>query len=118
MQGAYSPPDAKYVAKIGLRVRDLRVKYGILDRAPRHIMEGPLSTNKRIAEALFSRCHEMELESAPTYKIWAYRRAGWTVDELETDILALYSRGMKSLQALPHIGPSIAAFIAERLETT
>ncbi len=118
-RGAYSPADAQYVAKIGLRVRDLCVKYGILDRMPRHIIEGPLSMNKRIAEAVFSRCHEMELESAPNYKIWAYRQAGWTVDELETDILALYSKGgVKGLQALPHIGPSIAAFIAERLETT
>jgi len=115
--GAYNPPDAHYVAKIGLNVRNLCNKYGILDRMPRHIMKGPLSRNKRMAEEIFSKCHEMELESAPKHKIWAYRQAGWTVDELETDILELYrQRGVKGLQTLPHIGPSIAAFIAETLE--
>jgi DNA polymerase/3'-5' exonuclease PolX len=50
---------------------------------PRYIREGPLATNKHIAEDIFTKCHLMELESAPSYKVWAYRRAGWTIDELD-----------------------------------
>jgi len=113
----YSSADAQYVGKIGLRVRDFCAKYGILDRMPRYIPEGPLAMNKRIAEYVFNRCYQLELEGAPSYKVWAYRRAGWTVDELDRDILALYKeRGARGLQRLPSIGPSLAAFIAEKLD--
>jgi DNA polymerase/3'-5' exonuclease PolX len=59
----------------------------------------------------------MELESAPSYKVWAYRKAGWTIDELDHDIMTLYKkRGVDGLKALPNIGPSIAAFIAETID--
>ncbi|WP_455284592.1 hypothetical protein [[Eubacterium] cellulosolvens] len=115
--GAYSPADRGYVGKIGLKVRNLCAKHGMRDRMPRYIPEGPLAINKRIAEDIFNRCYEIELQGAPSYKVWAYRRAGWTVDELDRDIVALYrERGVKGLQTLPNIGPSLAAFIAERLD--
>jgi len=116
--GAYSPLDTEYSGRIGLKVRELCAKHGILDRMPRYIPDGPLRTNKRIAEEVFNRCYYMELESAPSYKTWAYRKAGWTIDELDQDISALYKKqGVKGLQALPNIGPSIAAFLAERLDS-
>lgn len=114
---AYSPLDTAYVGRIGLKVKDLCAKYGIQDRMPRYIPDGPLATNKRIAEEIFNRAYHMELECAPSYKIWAYRQAGWTVDELHQDIATLYKkRGVKGLQTLPHIGPSLAGFIAEKLD--
>jgi len=115
--GAYNPRDTKYVGEIGLRVRDLCAKYGILDRMPRHVPDGPLAVNKRIAEELFKRCYEMELVSGPSHKVWAYRRAGWAVDELDRDILTVYeTRGVSGLQAISNIGPSLALFIAEKLD--
>jgi len=115
--GAYSPADAKYVSKIGLKVKELCEKYGIRDRMPRYIAEGPLATNKRMAEEIFNKCYQIELESAPSYKLWAYRRAGWTIDELDQDIAALYrKRGLTGLKELPNIGPSLAEFIAEKLD--
>jgi DNA repair photolyase len=115
--GAYSPLDTKYSGKIGLRVRELCTKYGIGDRMPRYIPDDALATNKRIAEEIFTKCYLLELESAPSFKVWAYRRAGWTVDELDQNILEIYKkRGLGGLKTLPSIGPSIAAFIAERLD--
>jgi DNA repair photolyase len=115
--GAYSPLDTKHVGKIGLKVKELCEKYGIHDRMPRYVPDGPLATNKRIAEEIFNKCYQMELESAPSYKVWAYRRAGWTIDELDQDIMALYrKRGANGLKALPNIGPSLADFIAEKLD--
>jgi DNA repair photolyase len=115
--GAYSPLDKKYVGRIGLKVRELCAKYGIGDRMPRYIPDGPLATNKRIAEQIFTKCYLMELESAPSYKVWAYRKAGWTIDELDYEIMTLYKkRGVDGLKALPNIGPSIAAFIAETID--
>ena len=116
-RGAYSPLDTKYSGRIGLKVRELCAKYGIRDRMPRYIPDGTLATNKRVAEEIFTKCYLLELESAPSFKVWAYRRAGWTVDELDQDILAIYKkRGLNGLKALPNIGPSIAVFIAERLD--
>lgn len=113
---AHSPLDAKYTGKLGLRVRELCANYGILDRMPRYIPDGALATNKRVAEEIFSRCYQMELESAPAYKVWAYRRAGWTIDELDHDIWRLYQeQGLGGLQTLPSVGPNLAAFIAEKL---
>ena len=116
--GPTSPLDTTYAGRIGLKVRELCAKYGISDRMPRYIPDGSLATNKRIAEQIFNKCYAAELESGPPYKAWAYRRAGWTVDELDQDILAIYKkRGLDGLRALPNIGPSIAAFIAEKLAT-
>jgi len=113
---SYSPQDREYIGKIGLKVRELCRSYGILDRMPRYVPKGNLATNKRIAERIFNRCYEMELECVQSYKIWAYRRAGWTVDELECDILTLYKeKGIEGLQALPSVGPSTARFIAQSL---
>ena len=118
-KGAYSPLDTKYSGRIGLKVRELCTKYGISDRMPRHIPDGPLATNKRVAEEIFTKCYLLELESAPSFKVWAYRRAGWTVDELDQDIQAIYEKhGLNGLKALPNVGPSIAAFIAEKLNRT
>jgi DNA polymerase/3'-5' exonuclease PolX len=60
----------------------------------------------------------MRLPNAP-FKVWAHRRAGWTIDELDQDILAIYKKhGLNGLKALPNVGPSIAAFIAEKLNGT
>jgi DNA repair photolyase len=114
---AYSPIDANYSCRIGLKVRELCTKYGINDRMSRYIPDGQLATNKRIAEEIFTKCYLLELDSVPSFKVWAYRRAGWTVDELDQDILSIYNkRGLNGLKALPNIGPSIAVFIAERLD--
>ena len=116
--GSYSPLDRQYLGKISLKVRDLCAKHGISDRMPRYVADGPLATNKRIAEEIFNRCYQLELECAPSYKIWTHKRAGWTVDELDADILTLYKKhGMKGLEALPNIGPSLATLIARRLDT-
>lgn len=70
----YAPPK-KYTGRIGLKVCELCAKYGIDDRIPRYIPPGPLGINKRIAEKLFLKVYELELEGASQYRIWAYRKA-------------------------------------------
>ena len=118
-RGAYNPVDATYSARIGCRVGELCRKYGILDRMPRYVPDGPLAINKRLAEDIFNKCYHSELESAPSYKVWAYRKAGWTIDELDRDIVTIYrAQGKKGLEAVPNIGPSLASFIAEWIETS
>jgi len=109
---SYSPPGA-YNARLGLLIHELCARHGILDRMPRYIALGPLAVNKRIAERLFLKTYDLELEQAKEYRLWAYRKAAWTVDELPEPIDAIYeARGEAGLRELPGIGKSIAARIA------
>ena len=106
----------KYNARLGLLVRELCAKHGLLDRMPRYIAPGPLAVNKRIAERLFLKTYDLELEMAKDYHIWAYRKAAWTVDEMPESVAKIYrERGETGLRELPGIGKSIAGQIARWL---
>jgi len=112
---SYSPPRA-YNARLGLLVRELCARHGLLDRMPRYVAPGPLAINKRIAEQLFLKTYDLELEEAKDYRIWAYRKAAWAVDEWPESIAELYQdRGETGLRELPGIGPSLAGAIARWL---
>jgi len=111
----YSPPGS-YNARLGLLIRELCARHGLLDRMPRYVAPGPLAVNKRIAERLFLKTYDLELEQAQEHRLWAYRKAAWTVDELDESIAGIYeTKGEDGLQALPGIGKSIAAQIAKWL---
>ncbi len=112
----YSPPRA-YSAHLGQLIRELCGRHGMLDRMPRYIAPGPLAVNKRIAERLFLRAYDLELEQAQAYRVWAYRKAAWAVDEWPESVGGLYeTRGEAGLQALPNVGQSIAGRIARWLK--
>ena len=114
----YAPPRG-YNARLGLLVRELCARHGLLDRMPRYIAPGPLATNKRIAERLFLKTYDLELEQANDYRIWAYRKAAWTVDELPQSILEIYAAGGEAaLRELPGIGKGSAAQISQWLRET
>lgn len=110
-------PDRRYNARLGLLVREICARHNLLDRMPRYVRPGPLAVNKRVAEKLFLKTYDLELELAAEYRIWAYRKAAWTVDELAESIADIYrARGKAGLVALPNIGKSLAAQIATWLE--
>ncbi len=121
--GAYAPPH-RYTADLGRRVRALCQKHGLSDRMPRWIEPGPLGVNRWVAERLFRKVYDLELEEAASRnfakmerRIWVYRRAAWTVDELATSVEVLYnSKGVEGLMTLPGIGPRIAGLITGWLE--
>jgi hypothetical protein len=111
-QPAYGPP-GEYNARLGCLVRELCARNDLLDRMPRYIIPGPLAVNKRVAEKLFLKTYDLELEQAGQYSIWAYRKAAWTVDEMSEDIAQINRiGGVKALRALPNIGTAIAAEIS------
>jgi DNA repair photolyase len=111
----YSPP-RNYNAQLGLRIRELCQRHGLLDRMPRYIEPGPLGINRRIAERLFLRTYDLELEEATNQRIWAYRRAAWTVDELPESIADLHrDHGQEGLRQLPGIGVRLAGLIGDWL---
>jgi DNA polymerase/3'-5' exonuclease PolX len=85
---------------------------------PRYAGTGPLAINKRIAEILFLKTYDLELEQAPQPRIWAYRKAAWTVDEWPESAAEIYSsKGESGVTALPGIGSSIVADIIRTLKT-
>ena len=111
----YSPP-RDHNAKLGIIVRETCEKLGMLDRLPRYILPGRLEINKRIAERLFLKTYDLELEQAEGYRVWAYRKAAWTVDELEESLAAVYEdEGEVGLRKLPNIGASLAREIVSWL---
>ncbi len=111
----FSPPK-EYNARLGLMLRELCERHGLLDRMPRYIAPGPLAINKRIAERLFLRTYDLELEGGGQYQIWAYRKAAWAVDESSENIADIFvSRGDSGLREIPGIGKSISAQIGNWL---
>jgi len=114
----YSPPQG-YSAWLGLLVRELCARHGLLDRMPRYVRPGPLAVNKRVAEWLFLKTYDLELEQAKEYRIWAYRKAAWTVDEWPQSVAEIYqAQGEAGLRELPGIGKSLAAQIIETLKVS
>lgn len=113
---SYSAPRI-YNIRLALLIRELCARFGLADRMPRYVAPGPLAVNKRIAERLFLRTYDLELEEAKDYRIWAYRKAAWTVDEWPENIAELYkARGEAGLRELPGIGKSLARQVAGWLQ--
>jgi DNA repair photolyase len=113
----YSPP-REYSARLGLLVRELCERHGLKDRMPRYIGTAPLAINKLIAEKLFLKTYDLELEQAQTYRIWAYRKAAWTIDEWPKSVAEIYCQhGEAGLQKLPEIGKSVAAEMGKWLRS-
>jgi len=107
----YGPP-MEYNARIGLLVRATCDKHGLLDRMPRYVQAGPLESNKRVAEQLFLKTYDLELEQASSYRIWAYRKAAWTVEEWPESVADIYEeQGEAGLRELPAIGEKLAGEI-------
>jgi DNA repair photolyase len=109
---AYSPPGA-YWLPIARSARELCARHGIKDRMPRPIIPGALALNKKIAEQLFLKVYDLELAGEKEYRIWAYRKAAWAVDELDRPVQEIFqAQGKAGLLAIPGIGKSIADEIA------
>ncbi len=74
-----------------LRVREACLNQGIPDRMPRPIIPGDKrALNHRIVELLANKVYSLEIERAPNYQVWAYRKAAWAIEELEQDIGLVY----------------------------
>lgn len=110
---SYSPQGYAW-NRIALRVRELCEKYGISDRIPRPIIPGEkFDLNKRVVEMLANQAYAMEIEQKPSQRIWAYRKAAWSVEDLEQDIGLIYkTMGLKGIQNIKDVGPALA----ERIE--
>jgi DNA repair photolyase len=112
-QGGYGP-------QLLRRVREVCLKLSIADRMRRPILaDDPLAVNKRIAEQLFLRAYDLQLNEAKGYRQWAYRKAAWAVDETEEDIGGIYrEQGRKGLEGIKGIGKRLSGEIVSWMEPT
>lgn len=107
--GSYAPAGYDW-SEVALRIREYCARYGIRDRMPRPVIPGDKrALNKRLVESFADKCYELELEGAPGYKVWAYRKAAWAIEDLEQEIGLLYRMmGKKGLESIPNVGSSLA----------
>jgi DNA repair photolyase len=103
--------------EIALRIGELCEKHGLRDRIPRPIIPSDKrALNKRIVEVLAQRLYHLELENAPGYRIWPYRKAAWAIEDLEQDVGLVYrTMGRKGLESIPNVGPRMAQVVEELL---
>ena len=77
-----------------------------------------LAENQDIAQGLRECADLLEVQGANPYRVAAYRKAATTLAGLGQSARAIFdARGADGLDALPGVGPSIAAAIAEMLVT-
>jgi hypothetical protein len=76
------------------------------------------ATNQIIADRLREAADLLEQQAANPFRVRAYREAAQTVSDLGQELALIHERdGVAGLDALPGIGPRIAAAIAEMLRT-
>jgi hypothetical protein len=87
-------------------VRECCEKHGLSDRVPRPIIPGDKrARNKRVVELLANEAYHLEIDGAPGWQVWRYRKAAWAVEDLEQELGLFYrTLGLKGLENLPGIG--------------
>jgi len=112
--GSYSATGNEW-RKTALLIRELCSRYGISDRIPRPIIPGDKRTlNKRIVEVLANQLYSLELNTTPTERVWAYRKAAWAIEDLDQDIGLVYrTLGLKGLQSIQNVGSSLARIVEQ-----
>ncbi|MEK6861544.1 MAG: hypothetical protein AABY07_06245 [Nanoarchaeota archaeon] len=90
-EGNFSPQDNSW-AIVGRKVKSLCSEYGLKYRIKRYIPETPLAINKRVAEQLFLKVYEMELNEHNEEEINKWRRLAFLIDEYPKPIINILSR--------------------------
>lgn len=70
-----------------------------------------------MAETLREAAGLLAQQDADPFRVQAYRKAAQTIEQLDQDVAVLATKGPEALDALPHIGKSLAAAVVE-LATT
>jgi DNA repair photolyase len=118
-------PEASYAPKgdvtrrLARRVRELCARYGLSDRIPRPIIPGDKhELNRRVAERLANQAYGVEIDAGPTNRVWTYRKAAWAIEEMDQDIALVHrTMGLRGLQAIPRVDPTLAVEIAAWLSS-
>jgi len=111
---SYGPYGGRWL-KVGRKVREKAVRYGIKDRMPRPIRPGEKrAASKRAVERLAGMIYTMELEGKSERSRWPYRKAAWAVEDTQQDIGLIYrTMGIQGLKNIKDVGPKICGILEE-----
>ena len=96
-------------------------KHNLSPHIPRPINFYPkdLQINKKIAAEFYLKARDLQTTGYGGYKEWAYKKAAWTLDELEESIEKTYrEKGFAGILNIKGIGKSLAKQIEELLSKT
>jgi DNA repair photolyase len=109
---------AEYISRVHHLVVESCKKHGLTPYIPRPVKIYPeeLRVNRRIAEMLYLKARELQLSGGESYREWAYRKAAWSLDDLEESVkTTLEKQGIEGIMQIKGIGRSLAAQIKEFL---
>jgi len=111
---SYGPTGGNWIETATL-VREICNTTGIRDRMPRPIFtEEKRALNKKAIEYLAEKLYAMELGRSPAHKMWPFRKAAWSVEDLPQDIGLVYKQmGLKGLESIQHVGPNIGKLLEQ-----
>lgn len=114
-------PLAEHTSRVHQSVAKYCKKYGLTPYIPRPIKIYPdeLQVNKKIAEIFYLKARELQLLGGEVYREWAYRKAAWSLDELEESVKTIFQKqGADGIRRIKGIGRSLAGEIEEFLTKT
>lgn len=86
-------------------------------RRPVNFYSEKLRINKKISGKFYLKARELQLSGRDKHREWAYRRAAWSLDDLEEGVENLYrERGIDGLIKIKGIGKSLAGRIENILK--
>lgn len=112
----------KSLARHAIRVHQLVLKYcqkyDLTPFIPRPVSFYPrdLQINKKLAEQFYLKARELQLSGKGGYQEWAFRKAAWSLDDLEENIQETYqTQGRKGIMKIRNIGQTLAREIEKLL---
>jgi DNA polymerase/3'-5' exonuclease PolX len=71
-----------------------------------------------MAEHLANKAYRLELAGERDYRVWAYRKAAWSLDDLEQDVRVIYEQmGVKGLESIPNVGKKLAREVEQQIHS-
>jgi len=110
---------AEHIQKMHQLVLKYSQQYDLRPYIPRPIKFYPvkLQINKMLAEKFYLEARELHLSGKGGYEEWAYRKAAWSLDDLEESVEDIYrERGIDGILQIKGIGKGLAKKIEEFLK--
>jgi DNA repair photolyase len=102
---------AEELARIHKLVLENCQEQGLTPYIPRPITIYPKEqqTNRKIAEKFYLEARELQFSGADNFRVWAYRKAAWALDDLDRKVEDIYhEKGLEGLKAISGVGESLA----------
>jgi len=110
---------AEHAKRVHQSVLKYCQKYKLTPHIPRPIKFFPreLRINKKIAEKFYLEARELQFSVQDGYKAWAYRKAAWSLNDLEESVEEIFrKRGIDGIMQIKGIEKGLVRQIEEFLK--